>query len=268
MQEYEILPRSKLFYLYDILDKENIPQHRVVAIREIDISSIERLRAKLKTEHSKPTYTSFIAKAIAKVLQEMPHANRATMEFCFFKRIYRFLNTHVSVAVERDDADSAIGGAFVYTIYNTDKKSLGEITQEISGLAAARLSDNDPRLDRWKRMVEGVKLTPFIWIIQVVVAIQKNIPSLYVKNRGGAAMISSPSKYGVDFIVAHWPYTLGVSFGFAKERPWVEAGNLVVRKTMPITLAFDRRVISGADAARFMNRMCELLEHAEDYFNE
>ncbi|MGZ5280020.1 MAG: 2-oxo acid dehydrogenase subunit E2, partial [Pseudobdellovibrionaceae bacterium] len=79
----------------------------------------------------------------------------------------------------------------------------------------------------------------------------------------GAAMISSPSKYGVDLIAAHWPYTGGLSFGVGKERPWVEKGQVVARKTMYITLAFDRRIVPGADGARFMNRLCELLETAE-----
>jgi pyruvate/2-oxoglutarate dehydrogenase complex dihydrolipoamide acyltransferase (E2) component len=267
MKEYKILPRNKMFELYTILNKENIPEARVIAIREIDLSSIERARKKYVSEQNpnavKPTYTSFIAKATAKVLREMPHANRSTIESFFFKRVFQFLNTHISVAVERNDSVNNTGGAFVYTIYDTDKKNLVEISQEIAGLASSTLESADPRLDRWRKMMDGVRLIPYAWMIGCLVWFHKNIPSLYVPNRGGAAMISSPSKYGVDFIAAHWPYTLGISFGFAKERPWVEKGEVVVRKTMYITLAFDRRIIPGADGARFMNRLCELLETAE-----
>lgn len=236
-----------MFELYNILNKENIPEARVIAIREIDLSSVERARknaVSLSTPDTiKPTYTSFIAKATAQVLKEMPQANRITMETFFFKRIVQLKNTHVSVAVERNDSENNSGGAYVYTIYDTDKKYLSEISQEISGLASLTLESIDPRLIRWKQMMDGVRLTPFAWILRTVIWFHKNIPSQYVKNRGGAAMISSPSKYGVDFIAAHWPYTLGISFGFAKERPWVESGQLVVRKTMYITLAFDRRIV-------------------------
>ncbi len=267
MKEFKILPRNKMFELYNILNKENIPEARVIAVREIDLSSVERARKKVaggtNSESVKPTYTSFIAKATAKVLREMPQANRSTIETFFFKRIFQFENTHVSVAVERNDSENNAGGAFVYTVYDTDKKNLGEISQEIAGLATVTKESVDPRIERWRRMMDGVRLAPFAWILRSVIWFHKNIPSLYVANRGGAAMISSPSKYGVDFIAAHWPYTLGLSFGFAKERPWVEKGQVVVRKTMYITLAFDRRIVPGADGARFMNRLCELLETAE-----
>ena len=46
MKEFKILPRNKMFELYNILNKENIPEARVIAIREIDLSSIERARKK------------------------------------------------------------------------------------------------------------------------------------------------------------------------------------------------------------------------------
>lgn len=267
MQEYELLPHSRMFDLYSALNRENIPDCKAVSIREIDISSLERVRKNLQQGTQKPTYTAFVAKATSIVLREMPHANRAAIKTFFLSRILRFAKAHVSVAVERNDAEANAGGAFVYTIYNTEMKSLNAITGEIAGLAQSSLTDNDSRLDRWRRMTFGLRRAPFFWMVRCVLWGHKNIPSLYIKNRGGAAMISSPSKYGVDFIVAHWPYTLGISFGFAKERPWVEAGQLVVRKTMPMTLAFDRRLISGADAARFMNRLCEILENAEKYLN-
>lgn len=264
--EYRILPKSRMFDLYTLLNKENSSNNKAVAIREIDATQIDKVRTKLAKEGKKPSYTSFIAKAAAKVLQEMPQTNRAAIETFFCTRVFSFENTHISVAVERNDSDGSFGGAFVYTIYNTDKKDLNEVTSEISDLSTLPIESNDSRLERWQRILQGTKLAPFLWIINLVIWAHKNIPFLYIKNRGGALMISSPSKYGVDFIVAHWPYTIGVSFGLVKERPWVEKGELVVRKTMPITLAFDRRIIAGAQAARFMNRLCEILENAEINF--
>lgn len=263
MKEFKILPRSILFELFTNFNKENRSNDKAIAVREIDISSLERLR---NLSSIKPTYTSFVAKGIALVLKEMPHFNLSTIETIFYKRQYQFLNTHVSVAVERNDIDEGGGAAFVYTIYDVDKKSLIAITQEIMGLSDLGFEENDKRLDRWRKIKNAAQYVPFTWIISLVVFFQKNIPSLYIKNRGGAVMISSPCKYGVDFIVAHWPYTYGLSFGLAKERPWVENGLLCVRKTMPMTLSFDRRLISGANAAKLMTRLCEILENAEKHF--
>ena len=259
MKQYRLLPHSRMFELFTIFNRENIPDCRAVAIREIDLSQIDALRLKLQTERGKPSYTSLVAKATALTLAEMPAANRAVANFPFHTRVFQFLKINVSVAVERQDGD--FGGAFVYTVYDTDQKSTEQITNEIAGLSQVTVDSGDPRLERWVRMQNGVRLVPFNWILRLVVWFQKNIPSLYIANRGGAVLISSPSKYGVDFIVAHWPYTIGISFGLAKERPWIENGQVVVRKTTTLTLAFDRRILSGADAARFMNRLCEILEN-------
>lgn len=264
--EYKILPRSRLFELYNLLNKENISNCKAVAIRDIDVTQIDRRRHQMAKEGRKASYTSFVAKAAAKVLQEMPQANRAAIETFCYTRVFSFQSTHISVAVERNDADNNYGGAFVYTIYDTDKKELNEISKEIADLSTLPNDSVDPRLERWQRILWGTKWTPFLWIISLVLWTHKNIPFLYIKNRGGALMISSPSKYGVDFIVAHWPYTIGLSFGLVKQRPWIENGEVVVRKTMSLTLAFDRRIIPGAQAARFMNRLCEILENAEAHF--
>lgn len=265
MSEYKLLGSSKMFELYNVLNKENLSDSKAVALREIDISSLDRLRQKEQFQSNKPSYTSCVAKAIAMTLEEMPHANRIAVKTFFFTRLLNLLKTHISVAVERNDLNDSLGGVFIYTVYDANKKKIQEITNEISGLSEKSLSTNDPRLERWKRIKQGVRQVPFIWIIQFVIWLQKNIPALYIKNRGGAAMISSPSKYGVDCIVANWPYTIGVSFGLAKNRPWVENNELVIRKTMMMTLSFDRRIISGANAARFMNRFCEILEQAEKF---
>jgi pyruvate dehydrogenase E2 component (dihydrolipoamide acetyltransferase) len=47
------------------------------------------------------------------------------------------------------------------------------------------------------------------------------------------------------------------------ERPRVEAGRIVARKTLPLCLSFDHRVVDGAEAARFMNDLKKILEQEE-----
>src|SRR5206468_3362367 len=87
--------------------------------------------------------------------------------------------------------------------------------------------------------------------------------SLWVKWRGGAVLVSSPAKYGVDVVVGSWSHPLGVSFGLVKPRPVVRDGAVVARTTFTLTLNFDRRVMAGAQAARFFRRVVERLERAE-----
>ena len=135
MDEYKVLASSKMFSLYNVLNKENLSDCKAVALREIDISSIDQLRQQNKDQISKPSYTSFVAKALAMTLEEMPQANRIAVKTFFSTQLLSLLKTHISVAVERNDVDESSGGAFVYTIYDTNKKNLLDITSEISGLS-------------------------------------------------------------------------------------------------------------------------------------
>ena len=82
-----------------------------------------------------------------------------------------------------------------------------------------------------------------------------------MKYRGGAVLVSSPAKYGVDAILGTWPHPVGISFGLVKPRPVVVEGAIVARPTFFLTLNFDRRVMAGAQAARFFKRIVDILEH-------
>jgi hypothetical protein len=60
-------------------------------------------------------------------------------------------------------------------------------------------------------------------------------------------------------LAATWSWPLGMSYGLVKDRPYVVDGELTVRPTCFLTMNFDRRVMSGAQAGRFFARVCELL---------
>ncbi len=45
-----------------------------------------------------------------------------------------------------------------------------------------------------------------------------------------------------------------------QEKPVVRHGQIVIRKMLPLTLAFDHRIADGADAARFVTEMARQLE--------
>jgi pyruvate dehydrogenase E2 component (dihydrolipoamide acetyltransferase) len=47
------------------------------------------------------------------------------------------------------------------------------------------------------------------------------------------------------------------------DRARVENGVVVVKKTLPLCLSFDHRVIDGAEAARFMKDLIRFLEEPE-----
>jgi pyruvate/2-oxoglutarate dehydrogenase complex dihydrolipoamide acyltransferase (E2) component len=87
---------------------------------------------------------------------------------------------------------------------------------------------------------------------------------MWERYRGGAVLVSSPAKYGVDAVNASWAWPIGVSFGFVEQRPVVRNGQIAARPCFTFLMNFDRRVMAGAAAARFFRHICCLLESGKE----
>jgi pyruvate dehydrogenase E2 component (dihydrolipoyllysine-residue acetyltransferase) len=128
---------------------------------------------------------------------------------------------NVGIAVATDDA------LVVPTVFDADLKSLGEIARESRALA---------------ERVRAGTITP---------------PEL----GGGTFTVSNLGMFGVRSFTAivNPPQAAILSVGALQPRPVVYEGEIVARHTMSVTLACDHRVLYGADAARLLARIRELL---------
>lgn len=167
----------------------------------------------------------------------------------------------ISVAVERDrpGLEQAV---FVGILRHSATKSLRVLTRELRDLAEAT-PESCPQLRQFDWIVTRLPR----WLALLLFKLPRSSARTWIKHRGGAALISSPAKYGTDVMAAAWPWPLGFSFGFVKERPVVEKGHVVARPTMTLTMSFDRRLMGGAPAARFFRTACDFLEQAETCLN-
>ena len=79
----------------------------------------------------------------------------------------------------------------------------------------------------------------------------------------GTFTVSNLGMFGIRRFTAviNHPQAAILAVGEVAERPVVEAGRLRVGTTMELALSCDHRVVYGADAARFLARVRELLEH-------
>lgn len=257
---YEIEPRNKFFTANrTIVEYEIRPQHTVTFLSEVDLTEIEHARSGAGPD--RPSYTAFVAKAVALALREFPYANRRVCRppwlLGLSVRLQRFHDCDVAVAIERE-LPGAEAVAFVDVIRDADNLSLQEITDRLRLLAASDETNNE----QWRAFSGLIRRLPN-WLSKFLIRSPYFAPSLWVKYRGGAVLISSPAKYGVDGVVTTWSWPLGISFGLVRERPVVKQGSVVACPTFSLTLNFDRRVMAGAQAARFFHRIVELLEQPE-----
>jgi pyruvate dehydrogenase E2 component (dihydrolipoamide acetyltransferase) len=137
-------------------------------------------------------------------------------------RIECYSRINVGVAVAVDDA------LLVPVVADADKRTLGEIAAETQRLAAGAR-------DRSLRPEEL---------------------------RDGTFTVSNLGMFGVRSFTAivDPPQTAILAVGGVRRAPTEGAsGEVVFRDVMTLTLSCDHRVVYGADGARFLSRLCELL---------
>jgi hypothetical protein len=258
---FQIEPRNKFFEATrSIVEYEIRPGNTVSFLTEVDLTGVERLRSRMPAEQ-RPSYTAFVTKAVALALRDYPYANRRVCRPPLIlwsgTRLQRFDRCDVAVAVERDFPGSE-STAFIDIIRDADRLALAAITDSLRALAVSDVTSNK----QWRQFSRVISRLP-PWLSSLLIRLPCFLPGLWVKYRGGAVLISSPAKYGVDVVVGSWSHPLGVSFGLVKPRPVVRDAQIVACTTFTLTLNFDRRVMAGAQAARFFKRIVDVLEGAE-----
>jgi pyruvate dehydrogenase E2 component (dihydrolipoamide acetyltransferase) len=193
---------------------------------DVDMEECAALRDELKRigRADAPTYNDMVVKACALALREHPRANSSYRD----GRLQLHSRVNVGVAVATDSDGPAGGTLIVPTVFDADVKALGEIARETRTLAA--------------RVRDG-SITP---------------PEL----GGGTFTVSNLGMFGVSAFTAivNPPQAAILSVGTVQPSAIIHEGAIVVRQQMTVTLACDHRILYGADAARFLARIRELLE--------
>jgi len=189
---------------------------------DVDMDAAVELRKQLKAaagDQPAPSFNDFVIKAGALALKDFPRANGAYRDGKF--ELYSRINVGVAVAAQ----DALV----VPTVFDADRKSLGQIARESRALA---------------ERVRAGKITP---------------PEL----SSGTFTVSNLGMFGIDHFVAvlNPPQAAILAVGAMKPAAVVHDGEVTVRTIAKLTLTCDHRILYGADAAQFLARIRELLEN-------
>lgn len=227
---------------------------------EVDLTEVEAIRSRSENV-TRPSYTAMVVKAVALALREFPYANRRVVRNWWIPfsavRMQEFTTCDMAVACERNIKGVEVA-TFTDILRDADSLSLSEITGWLRALSQCDASNNR----QWRTFNTIIERLPRL-LSAILVRMPTLFHRLWEKYRGGSAWVSSPAKYGVDAVIGTWPSPLGVSFGLVKQRPVVRDGKVVACPTFLLTLNWDRRVMAGAQAARFFRRIVEILEQAQ-----
>jgi pyruvate dehydrogenase E2 component (dihydrolipoamide acetyltransferase) len=201
--------------------KATVPEFTLTT--EVDMEGAVELRSQLKAVAEKngratPSYNDMVVKASAIALREFPRANGSYKDGHF--ELYSRVNVGVAVAAQE--------ALIVPTVFDADRKSLGEIARDARALA---------------ERVRAGAITP---------------PEL----GGGTFTVSNLGMFGISEFVAviNPPQAAILAVGKMEPRAVVRDSEIVARSTMSLTLACDHRILYGADAAEFLARIKGLLE--------
>ncbi|EFF81136.1 dihydrolipoyllysine-residue acetyltransferase [Acinetobacter haemolyticus ATCC 19194] len=189
-----------------------------------DITELEAWRGELKDGFKKQgvslTILAFIAKAVAHLLKEEPYFAGHLADDQ--KSVLLRNEIHMGIAVATPD------GLTVPVLRNPDQKSIKQIATELAELSQKardrKLSPKD---------LQGANFT---------------ITSL--GSIGGTAFTP----------LVNWPQVAILGISPATMQPVWNGKDFDPRLMLPLSLSYDHRVINGADAARFTNKLTKLLK--------
>ena len=202
---------------------ENVP--RVVNFDDADVTELEAFRQTSKDDYAsrgiKLTTMPFLIKAVATALKHHPSLN-ANLDMENEQIIYKdYVNLGIAVDSDR--------GLVVPTLKNADQMSIPDIAYALADLAA-RVRNNDFAVSDL---------------------------------RGGTFTISNLGAIGGTYStpIVNVPEVAILLVGRSRKLPVVmDDDSIRPRLMMPLSLAYDHRLVDGATAARFLNDVIAYLE--------
>jgi pyruvate dehydrogenase E2 component (dihydrolipoamide acetyltransferase) len=196
----------------------------VAHMDDADVTLLEEFRKQEQSRREgKPggrlSILPFVVKAITAGLRAAPSFNASLDPFKEEIAYKKYYN--IGIAVDTGH------GLIVPVVKETDRKSVMQISADIEDLAG--------------RAREG----------------KLEVSEL----RGGTFTITNVGPIGGTALIPtiNYPEVAILGMGRVQEKPVVRDGEIVIRKILPLTLAFDHRVADGADAARFVTELARQL---------
>jgi pyruvate dehydrogenase E2 component (dihydrolipoamide acetyltransferase) len=205
----------------------------VTQFDQVDITSVEASRKKLADKRKaagqpgKITMTILAIKAVTKALGEFPNfASSIDTTVGDGGELIKKSYRHIGIAVDSPN------GLMVPVVRDTDKKSLVELATDVEALAE--------KVRSRKIALEDMQGSVFT-----------------ISNLGGIG--------GTFFTpIVNWPEVAILGISKSRQELQMVDGRIETRLVMGLSLSYDHRVIDGADGARFLKRVGEILSDPFD----
>ncbi|HME56096.1 MAG TPA: 2-oxo acid dehydrogenase subunit E2 [Candidatus Lokiarchaeia archaeon] len=227
-------------------------KNTIYMMLEIDITEARNVMGALKASGMPaPTITSYMVRCFAKAVdeQKIMHAYRKGK-----KTLVLFDEVDAAVIVEKEVRGQLIPVHYILRAAN--RKSLGEIQDEIYHAKQATYEDIVPKIDRLFFTKAPDLFRRMFW------KITRKDPKVK-KFFSGTIGVTSVGMFGsgMAYLLPITPMTSTLAIGTLTTRPVIVNGSIVPREILCVTLCCDHDIVDGAPMMRFTNRLKDLAEH-------
>ena len=250
---YKIVPYPKLRRALAVTLRSARRKPMIHGFIDVDVTKAHAFlqEHKAKTGESL-SFTAFIITCLAQAVDE----NKSLQAYRKgSKHLVLFDDVDVATLIEREIAGRK--QPIVYIIRAANTKTLREIHQEIRAAQVNAVEQAWEGLKDfgWLPLVVFRVLWPLFWWL-------KGRSPAVQKKYGGTVGVSAVGMFGKG---AGWgipinDHTLDLTLGGIAEKPGIVDGQIAIREYLCITLSFNHELIDGAPAARFTERLKELIE--------
>lgn len=228
--------------------------HNIYALLEFDITDLRsRLRERRRTGKGGSLF-ALLLKAIGKCLGEYPEFNLMIDA----RRATAFETVDVNIPIEVEKDGKPINKQHI--IKDINRKSLEEVDAEI--LAAKKSGLDEGSFALPKAALKLVGILPGRLVLFALRRLLRN--HRLVRELSGTIFVTSVSMFSSapGYIIPYigGPKAVSFAIGSAARKPVVLGNEIRIREMINITAVFNHDAIDGAPAARFINRLRELIE--------
>ena len=223
---------------------------------EVDVS---RARAFLRDHKAKTgealSFTAFIIACVAKAVDENKSVQASRKGR---KHLILFDDVDVLTYIERDVAGQT--QIMPYIIRAANRKTFREIHHEIRAAQGEDVA----------KAVGGFKVVQFLpaFLFRFLLWMVGRYPQMGKKYRGTVELTAvGMFGNGTGWGIPPAGLTLTITVGGIGEKPGVVDGHIAMREYLSLTISFDHDIIDGAPAARFTQRLKDLIESGYGLFD-
>jgi pyruvate/2-oxoglutarate dehydrogenase complex dihydrolipoamide acyltransferase (E2) component len=251
--DYKVIPYPKLRRVLALMYRSVQRKPMTHGLIEVDVTRVRTFLREHKAQTGETlSFTAFIITCLAHAIDENKslHACRKGSKY-----LVLFDEVDVATQIEREVAGDKQN--ITYIIRAANMKTFREIHQEIRAAQVQVVEQAWEGLKDfgWLPLVVFSVLWPVFWWMK------GRFPSVQ-KKYGGTVGVSAVGMFGkgLGWAIPFNAHTLDITLGGIAEKPSLVDGQIAIREYLCMTLSFDHTIIDGAPAARFTQRLKDLIE--------